>query len=106
MLGNAALTVACVLMVGAQTERPPELPDVATTNFLPAIREQIESALRDARTHPDDAERAGRLGMTLQAYEQYGAAEQVYMRTHDLEPRNLYWLYLCGDAEMALGKFD
>jgi tetratricopeptide (TPR) repeat protein len=100
---------ALALCAHAQTatrERLPELPEVDTANFLPAIRTQIEQAERTARAHPKDAKAAGLLAMTLHAYQQYDAAVRAYSRAHALDPLDFGWLYLDGAAQMELGAFD
>lgn len=84
----------------------PELPHVDTSNFLPVIRAQIESASAEAKAHPRDAKAAGTLAMTLHAYQQYDAAASVYSRAHILESQNFDWVYLLGAVEMARGQFD
>jgi tetratricopeptide (TPR) repeat protein len=100
------LVLAYVLVANAQSSRLPELPQVDTSKFLPAIREQIERAESDAGAHAEDARFIGVLAMTLHAYQQYDAAERVYERAHQLEPREFNWLYLRGAVEMELGQFD
>ena len=93
----------------AQDAKPgdrPELAQVNTANFLPAIRVQIEQAEQEAKAHPRDAQAAGALAMTLHAYQQYDAAARAYSRAHLLDPRNFDWLYLFGAVQMELGAFD
>jgi tetratricopeptide (TPR) repeat protein len=84
----------------------PNLPEVNTANFLPAIRTQIEQAEKAARAHPTDAKAVGMLAMTLHAYQQYDAAVRAYSRAHALAPQDFDWLYLGGAAQMELGAFD
>ncbi len=92
--------------VRAQGQRLTELPHVDTSGFLPTIRAQVELAQRNAREHPRDPATVGVLAMTLQAYQQYDAAERAYTLAHSLDPRNFGWLYLLGVVQMAQGAFD
>ena len=94
------------LCIRAQGQRLPELPQVDTSGFLPAIRAQVELAERNARERPRDSAIVGALAMTLHAYQQYGPAEVVYARAHSLDPQNFDWLYLLGAVQMAQGAFD
>lgn len=77
-----------------------------SADYLPAIRARIEHAEREARDHPRNAAAAGRLGMTLHAYQQYEAAASAYSRAHLLDPGTYDWIYLLGTAQMARGEFD
>src|SRR5690242_11680178 len=83
-----------------------EWPRVDTSNFLPAIRVQVQQALERARANPRDAKAVGGLAMVLHAYQQYDAAAQMYKRARALEPQNFDWVYLLGAAEKAQGAFD
>jgi tetratricopeptide (TPR) repeat protein len=100
--------VACALSLYAlgQGDELPQLPQVDTSNFLPAIRTQIGQAEADCKTHPRDPKAAGKLAMTLHAYQRYDAAASVYSRAHLLEPQNFDWLYLLGAVQMELGGFE
>ena len=100
------LFLLAAFSVSAQGQRLPELPQVDTSGFLPAIRAQVELAERNAREWPRDAAIVGALGMTLQAYQQYDAAEHAYTRAHSLDPQNFDWLYLLAAVQMAQGEFD
>jgi len=84
----------------------PNLPQVDTANFSPAIRAQIERAESEAKAHPNDAHIIGNLGMILHAYHQYDAAVQAYSRARALEPRNGDWASLLGLVELDQGQFD
>ena len=83
----------------------PELPQVSTANFQPAIRKQLQEASRDAAAHPRDPRAVGAFAMTLHAYQQYDLAERAYTRAHLLDTRNFDWLYLLGAVQMQLGQF-
>jgi tetratricopeptide (TPR) repeat protein len=72
------------------------LPDVSTASFLPAIRQTVETALADARAHPDNPAAVGHLGMVLHAHQQLGIARLCYRRASLLDPRNAAWKYYLG----------
>jgi len=73
-------------------------------SFLPAVREQVEKADAEARAHPRDAAANGKLGMALDAYEQYQLAEPCYQRARFLDPAAFNWVYYLGTIQGALGK--
>jgi len=73
-------------------------------NFLPPIRAQLADAFEQAQANPADAGANGRLGMTLQTYEQYASAEVCYGRARRLAPREFRWIYYLGTAQAALGR--
>jgi tetratricopeptide (TPR) repeat protein len=86
-----------LFLAGCRPAEPlPPLPKVSTNSFLPAIRQELEQALADARARPDDAAAVGRLGMVLHAHDQIEAARQCYRRASLLEPKNFSWLYYLG----------
>ena len=101
---SPVLVLACALAL--YSSDLPELPQVNTAGFLPAIRAQVDQAVADAKAHPRNAHAAGVLAMTLHAYQQYDAAARVYSRAHLLDPLNFDWLYLLGAVQMAQGRFD
>lgn len=104
-LASIRIRLAATMFVATCTV-PLCMPQIDSAHFTPAIRAQIEHAERDAREHPRDATAAGKLAMTLHAYQQYAAAALAYSRVHLLEPRNFDWLYLLGAVQMELGEFD
>jgi tetratricopeptide (TPR) repeat protein len=97
--------LACAISLGA-AEQLPELPRIDKTDFLPAIRIQVDRAEADAGAHPSDAKSVGGLAMTLHAYQQYQSAAQAYERARALDPQNFDWLYLLGAVQVELGRFD
>src|SRR6266542_2216647 len=90
-----ACALAAVLLPGCRTSLPP-LPTIQTGSFLPAIRQEIESAQAQAKSHPNDPAAVGRLGMVLHAHGQLAAARQCYSRAALLDPKNFDWLYYLG----------
>jgi tetratricopeptide (TPR) repeat protein len=71
------------------------VPDLRLDAYPPVSREPIGRAWADVRAHPDDPARLGRLGMVLQAWEQWTAAADAYARARTLE-RRYEWNYLGG----------
>jgi tetratricopeptide (TPR) repeat protein len=81
----------------------PDLPQIDTRNFLPAIRDQIQHASEAAR-NLKDAGATGELGMILDAYEQYDSAAICYRRAHVLDSASFQWLYYLGWVQSAQGR--
>ena len=84
----------------------PNLPQVDTANFSPAIKTQIQQAESEAKAHPHDARLVGTFGMVLHAYGRYDGAAEAYSRALALEPKNFDWASLLGLAELEQGQFD
>lgn len=84
----------------------PALPPLVADNFAPPIRAQIVKAYAEARTDARDAEANGRLGMLLQAYEQYEAALICFERARLLAPRDFRWTYYLGLVQASLGEHE
>src|SRR5690349_3988425 len=90
-----------VLISAAPGQTLPLLPRVTPASASPVIRRQVEDAYSAARSTPKDAAAVGRLGMVLDAYEQYDSAAVCYERSHLLEPSAFRWLYYLGWVEAA-----
>ena len=87
------LVLLDVVSASAQSSVPP-LPTLALDTYPPAAREAIARTHRDAVARGTDAEAAGALGRALQAWEQWDAAHDAYMRAQALAPRTFEWHYL------------
>jgi tetratricopeptide (TPR) repeat protein len=94
-----------LLSLFAQAPQSSEPPKVSTAGFLPSIRDQIEAADANARSHARDPAALGLLGMTLHAYQQYEGALAAYTRAMQLEPGNFDWIYLRGAVQLSMGAF-
>src|SRR5687768_6706022 len=79
------------------------LPDLRLETYPPVAREPIGRAWMEVRGHPKDAARLGRLGMMLQAWEQWTAAADAYARARTLE-RRFDWSYLGGVVAARLAR--
>ncbi len=102
--------VAIVLLLnGCHSAGPlPAVPELSTASFLPAIRQEVEAALAAAKARPGDAAATGRLGMVLQAHNQFETARRCYQRASLMEPRNFDWQYYLGmvsDGAAAVEAF-
>jgi tetratricopeptide (TPR) repeat protein len=86
------------------TNSLPDLPQIDTRNFLPAIRDQVQHAYEAARRNLTDAGATGELGMILDAYEQYDAAAICYRRAHALDSASFQWAYYLGWVQSAQGR--
>ena len=92
------------LLVGHQGL--PELPQVNVTDFLPAIRRQVEQTYAAARRSPTDPAQNGRLGMVLDSYQEYESAAVCYERARRLDPRSFRWAYYLGTVQLHQGNYD
>jgi tetratricopeptide (TPR) repeat protein len=99
-------TFAAVDLRAAQNRAVPDLPSLALENFSPGIRNQIQEASADARTHPDDSAATGRLGMVLQTYGLLDEAALCYRRAIRLAPSDFRWAYYLGRVEASQGHCD
>ena len=72
----------------------PPLPRLALDSYPPATRAGIATVYETAVAHPDSADAVGALARRLHAWEQWGAAHDVYARAQALAPRVFDWHYL------------
>ncbi|MGA1367269.1 MAG: tetratricopeptide repeat protein [Blastocatellia bacterium] len=97
--------VICGLWAGeAVAQTLPALPAIDGERFEPEVRAQVEAAERAVRQSPLDPAVNGRLGMVLQAYEQYELARPCYERARQLAPKEFRWAYLLGMVRAELGE--
>ncbi len=90
----------------ARSAKLPPLPQLDLAHVFPGVRQQIENAATAARQHPTDPEATGKLGMVLDAYQQYAAAAVCYRRAHLLAPTAFQWVYNLAYVEMKLGQYQ
>ena len=95
--------VAALIAAAAGVSAQQPLPTVPLDQLPDAPRKAIGSALDDARAHPSDPQRLGRLGMLLHAWEQYQTASMVYVRAAAVE-RRFDWFYLAGVVQSRLAR--
>jgi tetratricopeptide (TPR) repeat protein len=103
-ISAALLSCLCVFCPPLRAQTPPDLPAINLDDFAPGVREQVRAAYADAQAKPQDAAAAGRLGLTLHAYEQYEAAARCYERARRLAPEEFRWAYYFAVARAALGS--
>lgn len=101
--------LAALLLAGcapADLSDLPPLPEVDTGRFLSGVAAQLDAAFAAAADDPGDPARNGRLGMMLQTYKQFAAAEVLYRRARALDPGAFDWTYLHATVLEALGRRD
>ncbi len=96
--------IATMAVAPARQSAAPALPELAMDRFPAEARASIEAAYREAVGRADDGAAAGRLGMVLQAWEQWDTALTVYRRAQGLAPQTFDWWYLAGVIEARLGR--
>jgi len=84
----------------------PAIPQIALETLPADVKAAIGAAYQEALKNPANAEANGRLGMLLQAYEDYALAEPCYMRATALAPASFDWWYLLGSVQNSRGKRD
>jgi tetratricopeptide (TPR) repeat protein len=104
LLALALLLTACGGTSRAPREPLPDLPTVKLEAFQPTIREEVEKALKAARSDPEDAAKVGELAMVLHAHQQNASAEACYERCRILEPMKFDWEYLLASVRAEQGK--
>jgi tetratricopeptide (TPR) repeat protein len=97
--------LAVLFLSGSPPLQAQSLPHLALDSFPEISRQPINRAYEDAVAHPEDASSVGRLGMVLQAWEQFGAASAVYASARRLEQR-FDWYYLGGLVETRLAHHE
>ena len=80
----------------ARADSLPDLPHLNMDNFHPAVRQQVQQVYAAAEMNPKNPDASGKLGMVLDAYEQYESAAICYRRAHLLDPGSFRWLFYLG----------
>jgi tetratricopeptide (TPR) repeat protein len=84
----------------------PELPRLTLENFSPGIREQIDEAYSFARSHADNADASGKLGMVFETYGLFKEAAVCFRRAMQLGPSSFQWIYYLGAVQADQGRCD
>ena len=100
-----AILVFATALVARGPELPP-LPELKLGATFDIVQRQVNEAYVRARAHPTDAAANGKLGMVLDAYEQYDSAALCYRRAHALDPKSFDWMYDLGWVEFKQGQYD
>lgn len=103
-LGTGLALMACTLTAGA--DQLPPLPKLNMSDFQPSIRKQVQQAEAVARARPRSSEAAGKLGMVLDAYQQYDSAEACFDRARRLDAKAFRWAYYLGTVRFHQGKYN
>jgi tetratricopeptide (TPR) repeat protein len=106
-LPGSLLLAAFVALSAAQPSSSlPPLPRVALETFPPAARQAVSKQYQAASAQPRDAAASGALGQVLQAWEQWDAAHQAYLRAAALAPSAFQWSYLDAVVLQRLARHD
>ena len=100
-----AIFVFATALVARGPDLPP-LPELKLGATFDIVQRQVNEAYVRARAHPTDAAANGKLGMVLDAYEQYDSAALCYRRAHALDPKSFEWMYDLGWVEFKQGQYD
>ena len=103
-LARTSAAALALMVVAASAAAQPALPRLDTTAYPAAARDHIGRAYRNAESHPNDAATAGALARVFQAWEQWEAAHQTYVRAQSLAPRAFDWHYLDGIVLQRLAR--
>ncbi len=101
---GAIVAFSFLLSCKGHSASPPQVPTLNLAEFLPAVRDRISPVYDVANASPNDATTVGRLGMILDAHEQYQSAAACYERAHQLDRNSFRWAYYLGSVQLALGK--
>jgi len=82
----------------------PAVPQVPLDTLPAETKASIGAAYKEVLKNPDSPDANGRLGMLLQAYEDYALAEPCYLRATSLAPTSFDWWYLLGCVQNSAGK--
>src|SRR5262249_5809850 len=85
---------ACAAMIVAAQAPLPPVPHLALDSYPPPARAAIASVQAAAVARPNDPDAVGALAPVLQAWEQWGTAQEAYARAQALAPGLFEWPYL------------
>ncbi len=102
--GFSSLLALALIALTVRAESVPPLPKLNLDAFEADIRAQISDAYTATVRNPQDAERNGRLGMLLYAYEQYEFAEPCFRRALAFAASDRRWPYYLGRTQSTLRK--
>ena len=97
--------LAVALSAAAQTTLPP-LPHLSLDSYPTPTRQAVSPVYEVANARPGDADAVSKLAQTLQAWEQWGAAHETYIRAQALAPGAFEWLYLDAVVLQRLARND
>jgi len=95
-----------LFLQAAGADSLPDLPQLNMNNFLPVIRQQVQQTYTAVQVNPKNPEANGKLGMVLDAYEQYESAAICYRRAHLLDPESFRWPFYLGWVQAMQGRHE
>jgi tetratricopeptide (TPR) repeat protein len=95
---------ACALIVFLAQAALPPLPRLSLDAFPPQTRDALARPYAAATARPTDVDAVATLARTLQAWDQWGAAHETYLRAQALAPQAFAWQYLDGVVLQRLAR--
>jgi len=105
-LPHLSVAVAWALLVLPAGAQAPALPSLPLGEYPPEARAAVATVYEAAVRQPGDAALIGALGRTLQAWQEFEAAHQTYLRAQALAPKTFDWLYLDAVVLQTLARHD
>lgn len=84
----------------------PPFEELGFADSLHVVRSQILAAYKEWEEMPRNAERNGRLGMLLFAYNKYHSSGILFRRAYFLEPGEFRWSYYLAITLSRLGRLE
>ncbi|MBI4476623.1 MAG: hypothetical protein HY654_05585, partial [Acidobacteria bacterium] len=88
---RVSLVLAFALNAASAAGQLPPLPRLALDAYPASVRDAVSRVHQEALARSTDADAVGALGRMLHAWEQWGAAHDVYARAQALAPRVFEW---------------
>lgn len=85
---------------------PAKIPAIDFQGMEPQVQAKLQRLVEDVQSHPDDAERWGKLGMNFYIHEYEEAAIVCYQEAHKLDAYEFRWPYFCGYAMAQIKNPD
>jgi len=103
---HAAIVATMALVCVAVDAQAPPLPSLPLGEYPAEARAAVAPAYDAALRQPTDAAIVGALGRTLQAWLEFDAAHQTYVRAQALAPKTFDWRYLDAIVLQRLARHD
>jgi len=103
-LPHSAFVCAALAAQTMAAQTLPPLPPLSLDAFPLQARDALSRPYAQAGAHPGDVDAVGTLARTLHAWDQWGAAHDLYLRAEALAPGAAEWPYLDGVVLQRLAR--